>query len=61
MYGVFNEKRLKHLSEEIERIRFKMHGIFNIKLCLSDPEVKALSKELDCAVIRYQEYIKRLT
>ncbi|MBP1155893.1 hypothetical protein ACVLD2_000185 [Paenibacillus sp. PvR052] len=60
MYGVFNEKRLQHLSEEIETIRTRMHGIFNIKHSLSDPEVNAISKELDCAIIRYQEYTKRL-
>ena len=61
MYSDFNEKRLRRLSEEIEIIRAKIHRMFNSNFCLSDPEVRELSRKLDSAIIRYQEYSKRLT
>lgn len=53
------EKQLKRLSNEIETMRTKLNGMFNVKQCLSDPEVYELSRKLDYAIIKYQECTKR--
>lgn len=52
---------LEQLINEIEELRAKMIKVKEVKKVYSDPEVVAVSQELDILLNRYQEILLKIS